>query len=183
MRIANDLPSQSKLREIFDFLPVTGELIWKPRKDRVSQWNGRHSGKVVGSVCGNDYRYTKIDGRRCVVHRLIWKLAYGSIPNNMMIDHRDQDKSNNRLDNLRLATNGQNQFNKRAQTHKKFKGVYSHKGKFKAEITHQKERFYLGLFECEVEAAKAFDKKAKDLHGEFAQLNFTESGLQHEHAE
>lgn len=53
-----------------------------------------------------------------------------------------------------------------------FKGVTKSNGKFNARIFHQGTRYYLGSFEDAGDAARAFDVKSKELHGDFARLNF-----------
>lgn len=169
--MASNLPGQKELRAIFDYMPEGGVLIWKHRKDKSSQWNGRYAGKAAGSV-SHGYRQTKVNGKKRLVHRIVWVMAYGQIPDSMIIDHIDGDGLNNRLDNLRVVTNAQNQLNRKADVGRKFKGVYQTKRGYKAEITHQGNRIYLGVFKSDLEAAKAYDKKAKELHGRHAKLNF-----------
>jgi hypothetical protein len=104
------------------------------------------------------------------MHRQIMKA-----PRNRQVDHKDCDTLNNHRDNLRFATRRQNRANisSRRGT-SRFVGVYRHKDKWLAQIVHRGRRYYLGLFEDEVEAAKARDRKAWELHGEFAYLNFPE---------
>ena len=59
-----------------------------------------------------------------------------------------------------------------------FKGVSRDKDlqKWRAEITAHRKHKHLGTFESEVDAAKAYDKAAIELHGEFAKLNFPIQG-------
>jgi hypothetical protein len=54
------------------------------------------------------------------------------------------------------------------------KGVYPRKKRFAAEISANCKHYYLGLFKTPVEAALAYDAKAKELHGQYARLNFAE---------
>ena len=58
----------------------------------------------------------------------------------------------------------------------KYKGVYWHKKdkRWQAQIGENKKRTYIGSYTNEMDAARAYDKKAKELHGEFARLNFPE---------
>lgn len=171
---AKELPSQEELRSIFDYNPSTGALIWKRRKDRDSQWNGRMAGKVAGSRHRNGYLRVSIDDKQYSAHRVIYKLAYGSIPNDMQVDHIDGNGVNNRLENLRLVNNAQNQANRKADKGREFKGVYKHRDKYKAEITHMGTRIYLGVFNTARVAAFAYDEAAREYHGEHAFLNFPE---------
>jgi hypothetical protein len=91
------------------------------------------------------------------------------------VDHKDGNGLNNRGSNLRDATHQQNCRNRRSAG--LYKGV-SRDGKlWRARIcdgTMKNACTYLGAFETAVEAAKAYDEKAKELFGEFARLNFPE---------
>jgi hypothetical protein len=92
------------------------------------------------------------------------------------IDHKDGNGLNNTRDNLRKVTASQNAANRvsHANTSSKYKGVCWHKrqGKWIGTINKEGKRTHLGYFTDEVEAAKAYDKAAIELYGEFARLNF-----------
>ncbi|MGB7581071.1 MAG: AP2/ERF family transcription factor [Sedimentisphaerales bacterium] len=98
-------------------------------------------------------------------------------PAGMLVDHHNRNTLDNRKENLRLATHSQNQFNKGKTTKKttsRFIGVFFEKqsGRWVARTTVGGKRIWLGRFDDETEAAKAYDEAAKKYHGEFAQLNF-----------
>lgn len=109
-------------------------------------------------------------GRTIYMHRQIMKA-----PRNRQVDHKDTDSLNNHRDNLRLATWRQNRANicSRRGT-SQFVGVARQGNKWVAYISWRGKQYRLGLFDDEVEAAKARDRKAYELHGEFAYLNFPE---------
>ena len=88
------------------------------------------------------------------------------------VDHRDRYRLNNRRSNLRLASYSEQRANARVRTGK-FKGVYWYKPlkKWHAQITCKGKRQHLGYFDDPIEAAKAYNKAAKILFGEFANLN------------
>ena len=92
------------------------------------------------------------------------------------IDHWDRNGLNNQKVNLRPCTGQQNSFNrgKRTGCTSKFKGVHFNKErkKYMLQISVNRRQTYLGLFNSEIEAAKAYDVKALELFGEFAYLNF-----------
>jgi hypothetical protein len=109
-------------------------------------------------------------GRGVYMHR--WLL---DAPSNMTVDHVDLNGLNNQRSNLRLETRSQNQFNtgSRGGT-SRFKGVSFCKqtGRWKTQIASHGKRWELGRFKDEEAAARAYDRAALELHGEFARLNF-----------
>ena len=88
------------------------------------------------------------------------------------IDHKDNNRSNNSFDNLRLATKSQNSGNmrKKKNTRSKLKGVsYSKQSsKWFAQITHKNHRYYLGAFSTPIEAHAAYCRAARKLFKEFS---------------
>ena len=97
-------------------------------------------------------------------------------PDGMQTDHIDGDSLNNQRHNLRNATLQQNNRNKRKQggTVSQYKGVSWDKKlkKWRAWISHNNKRIYLGVHIYEEGAARAYDEAAKRYYGEFANLNF-----------
>lgn len=90
-------------------------------------------------------------------------------------DHEDHNGLNNQRYNLRICTHTQNLYNKIPRGKSKYLGVEVRKsGMFHARIRIDKIRVYLGSFETEEAAAKAYDIAAKKHHKEFANLNFKE---------
>lgn len=109
---------------------------------------------------------------RVVLERKLGRpLAKGERP-----DHRDRNRANNTRDNIRLATQKQNMANrsKLSNTSSRFVGVSWHKSacKWLARIRINGCLTHLGAFLDEKEAAKAYDRMAHALYGEFANLNF-----------
>lgn len=95
------------------------------------------------------------------------------------VDHWDGNGLNNRRGNLRDATHAQNMGNARKQPgcSSQFKGVYwsqkkTGNGKWQAYIEVNRHKRYLGRFEIEDDAARAYDAAALEAWGEFARLNF-----------
>lgn len=91
-----------------------------------------------------------------------------------VVDHINGNTLDNQRDNLRLVTRQQNTHNSRPRQTKScaYKGVYFARGKYRTRISYKGKRLSAGSFDLAEDAAKAYDKKAKELFGEYAFLNF-----------
>lgn len=115
----------------------------------------------------------KWDGKResLALHRLI----LGVTDKNIKVDHINGNQLDNRKENLRLCTNRENSVNRGPSKNNTsgFKGVTIDKcGKWQAAIYQDGKRFYLGLFTKKEDAARAYDIKAVEMHGDFVKTNF-----------
>jgi hypothetical protein len=157
---AKKLPSQERLLHLFSYNPETGELCWKnPTSNRLKP------GDPAGRISRNRYSTTTVDGISYLNHRLIWLMVHGTDPLENLVDHVDGDCTNNRIDNLRLATCGQNRDNtKKAQGCSYDKT----KGNWLVTVNSQGKRHYVGRFKCPLEARLAYEDKKRELCGEFS---------------
>ncbi len=132
-------------------------------------WLSRYKWYAHQSERGNVfYACRSHRGRAISMHREIMRP-----PRGMVVDHINGNGLDNREDNMRNCTQLQNsQNNRRAGGKSKFKGVFPRGVKWQAAIQHNGKALYLGLFDDEIEAAKARDRKTYELAGEFAYLNF-----------
>ena len=152
--------------------PETGEC-W--RKLSAGRWRLI----LPGADAGIYTRFT-ICGKPCRLHRLIAEVFLNGgkpLTATQQVDHikrADGSHAQDALSNLRIATSSQNAMNRRPRANSKYKGVYWHKtsGKWQAEITSQDRYKFLGSFTTPEAAALAYDEAARELHGEFAKLNF-----------
>lgn len=136
-------------------------------------WYAVHLGR-------NFYAATKVgtragvrDGRRVLLMHHLLLVA----PKGMVLDHKNRDGCDNRRENLRLATVSDNKANSRLYTRNTsgYRGVRGCAGHWAAVIVRESAQRWLGTFATIEEAARAYDSAARDLHGEFASLNFPDA--------
>lgn len=112
-------------------------------------------------------------GRLVYLHRFILRVPDSSV----IVDHRNRNPLDCRRKNLRVCSPSESNCNRRkwaAPTTSRFKGVHflATEGIWRAVIRKDKRSHYLGRFRDETAAARAYDAAARELHGEFAVLNF-----------
>lgn len=163
-------PTQQELKRLLKYNPITGELTWKHRPGKTS-FNANYEGKPAGTIDAQRMRL-KIGDKLFYASRLIWIMMHGKIPKGKIVDHKNGKTLDNRISNLRLCTYSQNSMNRESKGELGLKGVTRFKGKFMSRAYKKGNCHYLGLFESATEAALAYDNKVKQLHGEFANLNF-----------
>ena len=168
------LPSKARLRRFFYY--SDGVLVWRerPRTDFKTQrafaiWNARFAKKPAGRLCRNEYRMVKIDDIPYLAHRLIWVWHRGRLPKKLEVDHIDSNKTNNRIQNLRLATRSQNIANtpKHSNNTSGFKGVRARHGKWVAQIVVNGKNHHLGTYTDITVAAAIYAFASELAHGEF----------------
>ena len=162
----NVIPNKSDLLKLFRY--ENGNLYWLEKRRGI-----KNILLPAGTVNSHGYRQIQIDGKIYKAHRLIWAFHFDVTIK--IIDHQDGDLSNNKIENLRESSYSQNMFNRKPNRDcsSEYKGVRFSKrtGKWIAEICANGKRQHIGYFHQEIDAVKAYDDKAKYLHGEFGKLN------------
>ena len=158
--------TQSELKELLDYNQDTGIFTWKKNVSSRAR-----VGDIAGSLSQAGYMNIVISKKKYSSHRLAWFYIYGEFPSND-IDHINNNKSDNRIINLREATRNQNNCNRNIQKNNKsgVKGIYKHTqyDKWVAEIKINKKSIYLGVFD-NLELAKLVISEARNkYHREYA---------------
>lgn len=154
------LPDSALVNALLEYNSDTGELTW-----RISSGKAK-KGSVAGCLI-KGYRAIGIQGRYFRAHRLAWLIHYGVDPISDL-DHINGDRDDNRIANLRIATQSQNMHNRRAD-HDNTSGIKGvcwnrFKNKWMAYVNGR----HVGYFNSKEDAAIAVQNRRLELHGEFA---------------
>ncbi len=132
----------------------------------------RHLSKFKWLASGRKFPYAvRTESGKCIrMHRLILNAQDGQL-----VDHINGNTLDNRVKNLRIITRSGNSRNKRPTGSSRFLGVCKRaNGKWFASIKVDKKYVYLGLFENEIDAAKAYDDAIDKFKIEYGRKNFPE---------
>lgn len=134
-------------------------------------------------VAVRKWSHRKASGVVCLDERpmLILSRLLMQPPDDMIVDHRDGNRLDNRRGNLRVTTDLKNSWNRRKTPgafSSQYKGVAWHAGhrKWRAQIQPHGQAISLGAFDVEEDAARAYDAAAREHYGEFACVNFPKDG-------
>ncbi len=151
----------SDWHEIFRY--DKGVLYWK-----ISPNRGIDVGAIAGSQTAKGYLQVQYKKKAYRIHRIVWEMHNGHIPDGMQIDHISHDRKDNRIENLRLVTplgNAKNRTrqkrNKSGQTGVIWSNFYN---KWVASIRVNSKYTYLGSF-TELDEAIKVRKEAEVLYG------------------
>jgi hypothetical protein len=137
-------PTQKLLKETFDYHP-DGYLTWlKPKTSWIK------IGSRAGGDRGDGYHYVGYGGKNHLLHRLIFLYHYGYLPE--LIDHIDQDRTNNRIENLKDASRRENIYNTSKLWKHNTSGIRgvswdSSQQKWSVRFRHDGKYLFFGYFE------------------------------------
>lgn len=159
-----------RLRELLSYDPTTGEFTWRVRLGPAGPVGSR-----AGTIYKNGRRYIAIDRKRYFAARLAWLHVHGCWPSRQ-VDHRNLDRADDRLENLRLATGQLNAANRRVSKNNRLgvKGVgistlrKRKPQRYRARIRVNDRLIHLGYFDTPEEANDAYAAAARKHFGEFA---------------
>lgn len=149
------------VRAALSYDPDTGLFLW------IKAGPGVTVGAPAGHADSCGYLQIKFSQKICRVHRLAWLYVYGSWPEGQL-DHINGIRTDNRIANLRKATNSENGQNRALQRNStsKHAGVHFHKRhrKWRAQIQVNGDKKHLGYFDCIEQAIAARAKAKAEMH-------------------
>lgn len=152
------------LRSLFRIDYETGALV-----RNISTYRARN-GARAGHILNNGYLAVSVIGTRALVHRVVWAIHFGEWPSGD-IDHIDNDKTNNRISNLRIATRSENGMNTRLRRDNStgVKSVVYNKRNmnYRARLVKEHKAIEVGSFATIQDAEKAVKLARKKIHGDF----------------
>jgi hypothetical protein len=154
--------TQDYLKSILHYCPDTGVFTWIVNKGPVKA--GSIASCILTDGKGIPYLSVMINGKTYLQHRLAWLYCFGYMPKDM-VDHINGDTVDNRIRNLREASNSKNCKNQKRRTNNTsgVTGVYWVKvcGKWGARINSDYKSINLGVFNSFEDAVAA--RKAKEI--------------------
>lgn len=138
--------TQEEVHALFDLR--NGELFWKVKRRSVSP------GDQAGCPAMNGYWRIKINGRSYKRSRLVWLYVNGVDSHPRFLDHINRNRGDDRIENLRLVSHGENQRN-RSWGDSKCRYVYRDGNRWRARVATRNGRVSLGRFESEQDAIAA----------------------------
>lgn len=148
----------SKIKELLEYDAQTGVFTWKVRRAQMRP--GTRAGTTTTMKKPNvtkQYRYIRIKRKHYLEHRLAWEFLYGDIPEGKQIDHKNGNSLDNRINNLRLVDQSENNLNRTTKCKSGITGVYKHsqsKGWY-AELTYKGRKILKAYYPTRAKAAKA----------------------------
>lgn len=182
------LATPEQLRELLTYDPETGRLYWRERPIELfaesekrskeatrKAWNNQFKDKeAFTTTMRSGYKQGAVFNRLLFAHRVAWAIHHGKWPEDQ-IDHINGCRSDNRIINLRGASNAENSRNQRLKSSNTsgFKGVsyISARSKWQAQIVVDGNKIHLGLFTSAESAHDAYATASAKHHKNFSRLD------------
>lgn len=162
------LPTPDELRALLRYDENSGDLFWRTRRPEMFSdengrrnnacaiWNSRYAGKPAATTTRLGYLRLSVNGKPVMAHRVAWAIKYGKWPAGD-IDHINGDRTDNRIENLRVVTTQDNNKNLalRKSNSTGIHGVTMFRKKWRAQIGHNGRQIHLGCFDTVEKAALA----------------------------
>lgn len=164
--------TQTRLKELLDYNPATGVFVWRVYRGGRAK-AGTEAGHVLEKTprSGGPYLIIHVDGHPYYAHRLAFLYMDGALPGGP-VDHCDCDGLNNRWENLRRCTPGQNQANRGKYKNNTtgYKGVHFDRktSRYNAQLSVNGRSHWLGWHDTAEQAHAAYRAASKRLNGEFS---------------
>lgn len=152
-------PSQIRLKELFDY--HDGKLIWRIRKCKSIP-----VGTEAGTLCKTNGRWQiSIDNTLYLRSRLVWIWHNGEIPDELVVDHKDNVRTNDIITNLQpiTSTNNNRKIGRRARRHNLPKNVYNNRKGYAVQFNGK----CFGTYSTIEEATLVAQSKGHELYGDF----------------
>ena len=168
--------TQERLKELLRYEPDTGKFYWLGGR----RGGNTAAGKPAGAITRNGYVRIASGGKAYLAHRLAWLYVNGELPE-VSVDHINNNTTDNRICDLRLATFSENQYNRRVAKNNKsgIKGLSKQNERngnayWRAGVKC-KDGYYFKLFpyteEGKLQAAEWLEAKRNEKHGKYAKHN------------
>lgn len=159
--------TQERLKELVTYNPETGDFHWIPVQHKRPR---RRLDLIAGGIGAHGYWLIQLTGSRKLwrAHRLAWLYVYGELPV-LDIDHINNIRHDNRIENLREVSSSVNHENLKVATSKSKSGILgvslcANTGKWRADICVKGKRINLGLHGSAEEARQAYLEAKRRLH-------------------
>lgn len=141
--------SAERLRELVIYCPDAGLFCCRNPDGSM--------GEVLGNKSFDGYVVLRLDGISCLAHRMAWLYVHGCIPSGV-VDHVNGNRSDNRIENLRVVSAWRNQHNNcmRRRDGGLVGTYWHHDAKWEARTAVQGKRVFLGFFPTERDAYEAY---------------------------